>query len=432
MDPYSKFREYMITEMVPALGNFIVARAKGASIWDTNGREYVDAFAGIAVTNAGHGRPEILEAARRQMEKFVHSHTFLYPHEPAADLAEQLASVAPGRLKKCFFGSTGAEANEAAMRLARAYTGRTEFIGLYGAFHGRTTALLSVSGNSRRKRRGGPFLPGATVAPAPYLYRSPFPVTEENAPQIYARLLEDVITCATSGDVAAFIAEPVLGEGGIIVPPRGYFKVVKEVLDKYGILFICDEIQTGFNRTGTLFAIEQEGVEPDILTTAKGLANGWPLSAMIARPEIAAAFQPDDFLTTYGGNPVCCAAALATLEVHKKERLGEASRRKGEWLIGELRRRLADAPCVGEVRGRGLMIGIEFVTDRKTKRPAPDIARAVRERARDLGVLVGQGGIYKNVVRIQPPLVITDVQLEQVLDAVCRSVAETSTTGGTT
>jgi len=422
MDPYAKFKEYMITEMVPALGNFIVVRAEGATIWDTNGKEYVDAFAGIAVTNAGHGRPEILEAARRQMEKFVHSHTFLYPHEPAAELAEQLAAVAPGRLSKCFFGSTGAEVNEAAMRLARAYTGRTEFIGLYGGFHGRTAGLLSVTGNSRRKRRGGPFLPGTTVAPAPYLYRSPFPVTEENAAEIYARLLDDVIVCATSGDVAAFIAEPVLGEGGIIVPPKGYFRAVKDVLDRYGILFICDEIQTGYNRTGTLFAIEQEGVEPDIMTTAKGLANGWPLSAMITRPQIAAAFQPDDFLTTYGGNPVCCAAALATLEIHREEKLGEQSKRKGDWVIGELRRRLADAPCVGDIRGRGLMIGIEFVADRKTKQPAPKTARAVRERCRDLGVLVGQGGLHKNVVRIQPPLVISDAQLERVADAICKTV----------
>jgi 4-aminobutyrate aminotransferase-like enzyme len=237
-------------------------------------------------------------------------------------------------------------------------------------------------------------------------------------------MIEDILRCATSGAAAALIAEPIQGEGGIIVPPKGYFAAVKQILDRRGLLLIADEVQTGFCRTGTMFAVEHEGIEPDMITLGKGIANGLPLSAMVTRREIAAAFKPGDHLSTFGGNPVCCAASLAAIGFYQRERLAERSREKGEWLAAELRRRLEADRRVGEVRSRGLMIGIELVKD-ASKAPAPELAGKVQTLCRDSGVLLGLGGIFGNVIRIQPPLVIGDDQLAQVADALCAALSKT-------
>jgi 4-aminobutyrate aminotransferase-like enzyme len=310
------------------------------------------------------------------------------------------------------------------MRLAKAYTGRGEFVALQASFHGRTSATLSVTGNAARKARGGPYLPGVAFAPAPNPYRCRF--CSGDCTLACADAVEDAFKYQTSGDVAAFIAEPVLGEGGIIVPHPGYFRRVKEILDRYGALFIADEVQSGFGRTGRMFAVEHYGVEPDIMALAKGIAGGFPLGAFIAPPEIADSFRPGEHLSTFGGNPVSCAAGLATIEVLLEERLPERAAELGAWCKSALEEIAVDQPLIGDVRGLGLMIGVELVLDRETRQPAPAEAAEVRRRCRERGILVGVGGQDGNVVRIQPPLVIEREDLERALDVLRDALSEVS------
>ncbi|CAA9569896.1 MAG: Putative aminotransferase [uncultured Thermomicrobiales bacterium] len=411
-----KYQRYVMTSFVAAVEPVVVARAEGATVWDADGTEYVDCFAGIAVANAGHRHPRVLAAVRDQLERVIHSASYVYHVPVVAECAERLAHITPGDLSKTFFGNSGAEGIETAMRLAKAYTGRHEFITLTHSFHGRTNATLSVTGNKARKTRGGPYLPGIAFAPAPYAYRNPFGTDDpEVVAERCAEMVEWAITYQTSGDVAAFIAEPVMGEGGILVPPASYFRRVKEVLDRHGILFIADEVQSGFGRTGKMFAVEHFGVTPDIMVLAKGIADGFPLGATVARPEIADSLKPGEHLSTFGGNPVCCAAAVANIEVMLDERLPEESARKGERVMGQLRELAGRHEAIGEVRGLGLMIGVELVADRRTKEPAPALAARVRKHCREAGVLVGVGGQSGNVIRFQPPLVIADADLDRAV-----------------
>ncbi|MDQ3657448.1 MAG: aminotransferase class III-fold pyridoxal phosphate-dependent enzyme, partial [Chloroflexota bacterium] len=287
-----KYRRYVNTSFVASVEPVVVDRAEGATVWDVDGTEYIDCFAGIAVVNAGHRHPRVLDAVRQQLDRVVHAGTYLYHVPVVADLAERLARLAPGELTKTFFGNSGAEGIETAVRLAKAFTGRHEVISLTHSFHGRTAGTLSLTGNMARKTRGGPYLPGVAFAPAPYVYRNPFGADD---PEVVAERCADMVEWAiryqSSGDVAAFIAEPIMGEGGILVPPASYFPRVKEILNRHGILYIADEVQTGFGRTGKTFAVEHFGVVPDIMVMAKGIADGFPLSATIARDEIADALR---------------------------------------------------------------------------------------------------------------------------------------------
>ncbi len=413
-----KYRRFVSTGFVKKVQPIVIDRALGATVWDEHGRPYVDLFSGISVVNAGHCRPEIVEAAAAQMRKLVHCNSYIYHNRPAADLAEALAGIMPSaELRVSFFGNSGAEAIEGAMRLAKQFTGRSEFIALEMSFHGRTAGTLSVTGNRNRKRGGGPYLPGIAFAPAPYTYRTAFAGDADAIARQCAAAVERAIDHATSGDVAAFIAEPVMGEGGIIVPPLAYFRAVKPILDARGILFICDEVQSGFGRTGSMFAIERYGVIPDIVVTAKGIADGFPLSAFTTREDIAAAFQPGDHLSTFGGNPVSCAAALANIEVFRKERLVEQSARKGARALQQLQAMVSRRAAIGEVRGAGLMLGVELVSDRATKAPDAALAATLQDRMFERGFLAGVGGYHGNVLRLQPPLVIDDADLDRAVAA---------------
>jgi 4-aminobutyrate aminotransferase len=414
-DTINKYNDYVITSFVKAIQPVVVARASGSVIIDADGTEYIDCFAGIAVVNAGHCNPEVIAAARAQMERLVHCASYIYYSIPAADLAERMAQITPGALKKSFFANSGAEAIEGAMKIAKLHTGKTEFISLTYSFHGRTWATLSVTGNAARKTRGGPYAPGIAFAPAPYAFRAGAHVdSAEEFGEQCARAVEDVIRFQTSGDIAAFIAEPVMGEGGIIVPPPNYFKEIKKVLDRHGILFIADEVQSGFGRTGSMFGIDHYGVEPDIMVTAKGIADGFPLAAFTTTDEIATAFRPGEHLSTFGGNPVSCAAALANIEYIQREKLPEKALRDGEQIISRLKKLQQRTPLIGEVRGLGLMIGVELVQP-GSMTPAVSQAEAIRTYCRENGVLIGVGGAYGNVVRIQPPLVISPDQIDRAL-----------------
>ncbi len=424
MNTVEKYRRFVSTGFLKKVQPIVVDKAEGTTIWDDKGRAFVDLFSGISVVNAGHGRPEILEAAGAQMRRLVHCNSYLYHNKPTADCAEALASIMPDpALRVSFFGNSGAEAIEGAMRVAKQFTGKSEFIALEMSFHGRTVGTLSVTGNWTRKKKGGPYLPGVAFAAAPYAYRSPFGSDPEVVARECAADVERAIDQRTSGQVAAFIAEPVLGEGGIIVPPPGYFNRVKEILDRRGILFICDEVQSGFGRTGRMLAIEHYGVVPDIVVTAKGIADGFPLSAFTMREEIAAAFTPGDHLSTFGGNPISCAAALANIEIFRKEGLAEAAERKGRNLLERLRGMADRHPLIGEVRGLGLMIGIELVADRTRKTPAAAAAARVQDLMFEDGFLLGVGGFYGNVLRIQPPLVIGEKEIDRTLAALDKALA---------
>ncbi|PYV56973.1 MAG: aspartate aminotransferase family protein [Acidobacteria bacterium] len=418
-----KYKDYVMTGFMKSVAPIAIERASGCSVWDEAGREYLDCFSGISVVNAGHNNPRVIAAAKAQMEKLVHCASYLYHAKPVADLAEKIAQIAPSGLTKTFFGNGGAEAIEGALKLARLYSGKHEFISLHASFHGRSWGTLSITGNQARKKRGGPYAPGIAFAPTPYVYRSLWPDDPDRCAAHCAKCLDDVIRFETSGDVAAFIAEPVLGEGGIIVPPANYFGEIKKVLDRHGILFIADEVQSGFGRTGKMFAIEHYGVTPDILVTAKGIADGFPLSAFTTRPEIAAAYKPGDHLSTFGGNPVSCAAALANIQFMQNEDLPTRAAKMGEYAIQKLQDLQKQNSIIGEVRGLGLMIGVELVRDEKLT-PANSEAEAIRDSLLRQGVLIGVGGVYGNVVRFQPPLIITKEQINHAMSAFASALAE--------
>jgi 4-aminobutyrate aminotransferase/(S)-3-amino-2-methylpropionate transaminase len=420
------YDQYMITGMVAGFEPIEVERAAGTTITGRDGKTYLDCFSGISVVNAGHNHPKVIAAAKAQMDKLVHCCTYVYYNPPAGQLAKRLAEITPGKLQKTFFANSGAEAIEGAMRLAKQFTGKKELVALTQSFHGRTAGTLSVTGNRARKQGSGPYLSGVAFAPAPYTYRCPFKTsTPDDCAAACAEAIEDVIRSQTSGDVAAFLAESVLGEGGIIVPPDNYFKYAKAVCDKHGILFICDEVQSGFGRCGKMFAIEHYGIEPDIMATAKGIANGFPLGAFTARPDVAGAFKPGDHLSTFGGNPVSCAAALANIEVMIEEKLPENAAARGAQIMKRLQG--VNSPLIGEVRGKGLMIGVELVKD-KQKTPAVAETKEVRRLCREAGVLVGAGGTFANVIRLQPPLTLTAAEADRICDVV--SDAVTKVAGG--
>ncbi len=412
MDIQKLYDDYLITSMVAGIEPIVVESASGCNVVGQDGKSYLDCYSGIAVTNAGHGHPKVVAAAKAQMDKLVHCCTYVYYNPRAGEVAKRLAEITPGPLQKSFLGNSGAEAVEGALRLAKQFTRRKEVVCLAMGFHGRTVGTLSVSGNRRVKKGTGPYLSGVAFAPAPYCYRCPFKSTYPGCGMACAEFMDHVLRYHTSGDVAAFLAESVLGEGGIIAPPAEYFAIAAKIARADGALYIADEVQCGFGRSGRMFACEHGGVVPDILCMAKGIADGFPLSAFITRPEIAAAFTPGDHLSTFGGNPVSCAAALANMDVMRDEDLPGNARRRGEQLMGRLRIFQERCALVGDVRGKGLMIGIELVTDAK-KTPAVQEAKRVRELCREKGLLVGIGGVYGNVIRLQPPLILTEAQADQ-------------------
>ncbi|WP_160134271.1 aspartate aminotransferase family protein [Halococcus salsus] len=398
-----------------------VERADGCTLVDYDGTEYLDVFSGIAVTNAGHTNEAVVEAAKAQLDEFVHGCTYVHPHGPAAALAERIAGLTPGNLKQSFFCNSGTEAVEGAVKLARKYTGSKEVVALEMGFHGRTLGSLALTGNSSYKRGMAPTLNDVAHAAPPYAYRCSRcdggPCDESCADDV-----ERVVASHTSGDLAAVVVEPVMGEAGMVVPPEGWLARVEAIAHDHDALLICDEVQTGYGRTGTMFASERFDVTPDILTQAKGIANGLPLGAFTASAEVANAFEAGDHLSTFGGNPVACAAALATID-ELEGGLVDDAREHGEWLREELGAVEEAYDVVGEARGLGLMWGVELVDPSETgpqgvsAAPDPDLARAVSDHLRDANVVMGVGGFYKNVMRLQPPLTIERSQLQRAIDA---------------
>ncbi len=395
----------------------VVESGKGAVLKDMDGREYIDLHAMHAVASQGYSHPKIIQAVKEQLEKIFVVATDFY-NEPQALLAKKLAEITPPKLKRSFFINSGAEAVETATLLAKRATGRPGLIALWGAFHGRTHMPRTLTGFSKYKKGMGPFPYGVMHLPNYYCYRCPLGLEYPSCNLQCARMLDDALKYAAPEEMAAFIAEPIQGTAGNIVPPPDYFRVVKNILDQYDILFIADEVITGFGRTGKLFAIEHFGIEPDIMTMAKALGGGFPVSATIASEEVGTAFRPLDHYSTYGGNPLAMAAALAAIEVIEEEKLVEKSAQNGEYMMKRLRELMDKHEIIGEVDGKGLLIGLELVKDRETKEPAVEETARFRIELRKRGVIIGPPGWTGSRVRINPPLVITREQIDRAIEAI--------------
>ncbi len=389
-----------------------IVRGEMQYLYDHAGKRYLDCFAGVSVVNCGHCHPEIVKAVCEQAATLQHT-TTIYLTEPIVELAERLAAAAPGRLGKSFFCASGSEANEGAALLAALATGRHEFISLRHALHGRTKLAMSLTGLQMWRADASP-VGGVSFAPNPYCFRCPLGSRRDGCDLACADAVETIIKTTTSGQVAAMFVEPIQGNGGVITPPTGYFKRLREILDRYGVLLVVDEVQTGFGRTGKLFGIEHFGVEPDIMTMAKALANGTPVGAFITNDELAAKFTRPS-ASTLGGNPVTAAAALATLDVIAKYGLADRAVILGDRLKAGLTALMARHPVIGDVRGLGLMLGAELV--RPDNAPAAAETDLVLEMMKDRGFLVGKNGLHRNVLAFQPPLVVSAEDIDNLLTA---------------
>src|SRR3974390_2273466 len=426
-DTIQQYKDFVITGFVKAVQPVVVSSAEGAVIHDASGKDYLDCFAGISVVNAGHCNPKVIAAAKAQLDKLVHCASYIYHSPGAGEVAGKAGQNHPSAaLRKSFFANSGAEAIEGAMKVARLYTGKHEIISLHASFHGRTWGTLSITGNQGRKKRGGPYAPGVAFTNAPYVYRSPWPDDPRRCVDFWAQSLEEVIRFSTAGDVAAFIAEPIMGEGGIIVPPADYFREVKKVLDRHGILFIADEVQSGIGRTGKMFAIEHYGVESDLLVTAKSLGGGLPSAAGPGRAEIMDAPIPGGLGSTFAGNPASCVAALASIETIEKDGLLGRSAAIGRHFEKRAKLWQQKWPIVGQVRGLGGMCAIELVTNRETREPAGAPTKELSKFAYEHGLITITAGTYGNVVRILVPLVVTDEQFAEALDVLEAGLAHVS------
>jgi 4-aminobutyrate aminotransferase len=391
----------------------VAARGEGAIVEDVDGNRFLDFNAGIAVCSTGHCHPRVVGAIRHQAGELIHMSGTDFYYENMVTLAERLAASAPGGVpRRVYFGNSGTEAVEAAMKLARYRTGREKFIAFFGGFHGRTLGSLSLTASKVVQRRGfGPLVPGVHHVPYPYPYR--FAGSAEQCAEASLTAIEQLFrTTVPVDEVAAFVVEPIQGEGGYVVPPKRFFEGLQELAQRHGILIVADEIQCGVGRTGRMWASEHFGLVPDILTSAKGIASGMPLSAMIARAELMN-WGPGAHASTFGGNPVAVAASLATMDL-LEEGLVENARRMGDLLMARMREWPGRFRHVGEVRGLGLMIGIEFVRDAESKERAPELRDRVEDMAFQRGLLVLGAG--PNSIRLSPPLIVSEDQCHFALD----------------
>jgi 4-aminobutyrate aminotransferase len=390
----------------------VIEHAQGSYLYTVEGRRYLDFASGIAVTNLGHGHPDVLRAAHEQLDRLVHTSVVAH-HQPAIELAERIAAIAPGKLDKIFFANSGAEAVEGAIKLARYVSGKQALIAFQGAFHGRTYGALSLTASkSYYRERYEPFLPGVYHVPYPYPYRNPSgPGDEATLEYVFGFIDQMLDTRVPPKNIAAFIVEPVLGEGGYVVPPAGFMPRLRELCDRHEILLIADEVQSGYGRTGKMFASEHTGVVPDIMTLAKSIASGLPLSAVVAKSSLMDRWEPAAHGSTFGGNPVSCAAGVATLDVFEREKILDNAREKGAELMRRLRELQAQAPAIGEVRGLGLMIGLELVD--KNGKPDKHLQKQIRQICLDSGLVILSCGTDDNVLRLVPPLNISEQELDE-------------------
>ncbi len=415
---FEKILEKKKKYIMPCLGHFYkeppqFIKGDMQYLFDANGKQYLDCYAGVSVINCGHCNQEIISKMIYQIQNLQHVCN-IYLTENFVNLAEKLAEVTPGNLQKSFFCSTGTEANEGALLLASIYTKSNEFIALQSGLHGRTKLTMSLTGIGMWRTDPNP-VGGINFAPNPYCYRCPLGKKYPECDLECANKVEEIIKNFTSGKPAALIAESIQGNAGIVVPPEGYFKRVKEILSKYNALLIIDEVQTGFARSGKMFAIENFDVEPDIMSVAKALGNGQPISAFISTAKIADTYTRPG-ASTLGGNPVSSVAGLAVLEYIEKHNLIDNAAKRGKQLKNGLIELSRRHKIIGDVRGLGLMIGAEFV--HADKSPAFEELDFILEELKNLGFIIGKNGVGRNVMAFQPPLIITEKNVDDILNAV--------------
>jgi 4-aminobutyrate aminotransferase/(S)-3-amino-2-methylpropionate transaminase len=389
----------------------VIAEARGATLTDVDGNTFIDFTGGVGCLNVGHSNPQVVEAAQEQLTKFSHTDFTIVPYEIYVTLAERLIAAAPFRSPaKAAFFNAGTEAIENAIKFARAYTGRSAVIAFEGGFHGRTLLSLSMTSKTHPYKAGlGPFAPEVYRVPFPNEYRGP------SSEEALAALERALVTQVAAETVAAIVIEPVQGEGGFVVAPHEFLEGVRRLCDEHGIVLVIDEVQTGFGRTGKLFATEHYGIEPDLMTLAKSIAAGLPLSAVIGKAEIMDAPSDSAIGGTYVGNPVAQAAALAVLDVFEEEGLSDRAAQLGETIRARMDAWQERWPQIGDVRGLGAMLAIELVQDPATKDPDSDVASAIVEAAAERGLLLLKSGIYSNCIRVLAPLVLTEAELDEAL-----------------
>ena len=396
-----------------------VAKTEGAILEDVDGNRYIDLAGGIGCLNTGHRAPGVLTAIERQLDKFLHTCVQVTPYECYVRLAERLNEITPGKFpKKTLFVNTGAEAVENAVKIARAATGRPGIIAFEDAFHGRTMMALSLTSKTHPYKAGFQPFPGEVYRiPFAYCYRCSYSLTYPSCDLYCARHLEDTFKRVVAAEgVAAVIAEPILGEGGFVAPPLDYFRTLVDICHKHGVLFIADEVQSGFGRTGALFASERYGIEPDILVTAKSIGGGLPLGAITGRAEIMDAPGPGGLGGTFAGNPVACEAALAVLDMFEQQDLNARAQSLGDHFQKRAREWQKRWPLIGEVRGLGAMQAVELVQSQDKREPASEETKQVTQYCYEHGVITISAGSYGNVIRLLMPLVITDAQMDEALD----------------
>jgi 4-aminobutyrate aminotransferase / (S)-3-amino-2-methylpropionate transaminase / 5-aminovalerate transaminase len=405
-------KEAVVADPLEVYLPVVVAEGHGSTLTDVDGNTFIDFTGGVGCLNVGHAHPHVVAAVQEQAARFFHTDFTIVPYEVYVTLAERLLALAPfhGPAKAAFFNA-GTEAVENGVKFARAYTGRPAVIGFEGAFHGRTMLSLTLTSKTHPYKAGlGPFAPEVYRVPFPNEYRG---VTAADA---LAALERALVTQVAAETVAAIVLEPVQGEGGFVVAPQAFVEGVRAICDRHGIVMIVDEVQTGFGRTGRMFAIEHYGVEPDLLLLAKSIAAGLPLSGVLGKAEIMDAPVEGGVGGTYVGNPVAQAAALAVLDVFEEERLVERADRIGETIRGRMLEWQERFPQIGDVRGLGAMLAVEYVADRETKEPAPELASSVAEEAAERGLLLLKAGVHSNCNRVLCPLVIADEELDEALD----------------
>ena len=396
-------------------------RGEGNYVWDDQGNRYLDAFGGVLTVSVGHANPRVTAAIVEQVKTLVHTST-LYANKPQSDLAEKLAHLSPGNLSKSFFTSSGTEANETAIAAAKHATGRTELITLRHSYSGRSAQTLAACGQSGWKNLPAQ-VAGVHHAHAPYCYRCPFNLEYPSCGIRCAEDIEELILTCTNGEIAAFMAETIIGSGGFIVPPPGYFEKASKIARKYGGLFIADEVQTAWGRTGgKMFGIEHWDVQPDIMVSAKGMGNGSPVAMTIATPEVADKY-PGITFATFGGNPVSMAAASSTIQVIEDEDLLTNCAVVGKYLGEQFAELKEKHQLIGDARGMGMMQAIELVKDRKTKEPAKDATTRLMEETKKRGVLLGRGGVYGNVIRTGLMLNAGRPQVDELVEALDAGLA---------
>lgn len=413
-----KFEPKCMTQQFP----LVWEKAEGVAVTDVDGNTFIDMTSGVLVTNVGHSHPYHVEAIKEQVGKLMNCYDFPTPQR--VEFSKRLVSKTPENLNKAFLLTTGSEATESAMRIAKRYTDKFEIVSFYGGFHGRTYGAMSMAGKTGTKKKFGPTMPGAMQVPYPYCYRCPFKMEKETCGMYCLDFIDYAIGAQSTGEVAALIIEPYQGGSGFIFPPDGYLKKLQAWCKERDILFIVDEVQASFGRTGKFFAIEWEDLRPNLLCLGKGIGSGIPTSAVMGEGRLFEALAPGEMSSTTGGNPVSCAAGLAVLDIIEKEKLVENSEKIGKMMKDRLNKCAEKSSYIGDVRGRGLVMGIEFVADKKTKEPSAEKTVEFINRCAEKGVLFGRVGWFGNVIRVAPPLVITEAEADEAMAVIEKAIAD--------